>query len=71
VIVRHFLSLAMIGLTALIAVGLFQIFQSLTGDSRPAFWWALLLTLSPPLLSHSFLFFTEILSALLVLHLFL
>jgi hypothetical protein len=71
VIVRHFLSFAMIGVTAAIAVRLFAIFSSLSDSRRRAFWWVLLLVLSPPILSHSFLFFTEILSAFLALAVFM
>jgi hypothetical protein len=42
--------------------------MSLSGlDRRRAFRWALLATLSPPLLSYSFLFFTEPIAALIVL----
>jgi len=70
VVTRHFLSFAMIGITAAIAVRLLAIFAALSGDRRRAFWWALLLVLSPPMLSHSFLFFTEIVSAALALAVF-
>jgi hypothetical protein len=81
-IFRHFISLAMAALTGWLGVQLFALFARSGASSRPfddaqgkpfddaqgrqAMWWALLLTLSPPLLSHSFLFFTEIPSALLV-----
>jgi hypothetical protein len=73
-IFRHFISLAMAVLTGLLGVQLFALFARSGASSRllddaqgkQAMWWALLLTLSPPLLSHSFLFFTEIPSALLV-----
>jgi hypothetical protein len=70
VLLRHLLSLAMIGLTAAIAVHLFSIFSSLAVTNNRAFTWALLLVLSPPILSHSFLFFTEILSAFIALSVF-
>ena len=71
VLVRHFLSIAMIGFTAGIAVRLLEMFTALSVSSRRAFAWALLVVLSPPLMSHSFLFFTEILSAFIALTLFL
>jgi hypothetical protein len=63
VLLRHFLSFAMIGVTAWIAVYLLEIFAVLSVSSRRAFAWAVLLVLSPPIVSHSFLFFTEIMSA--------
>ncbi|MEX2270173.1 MAG: hypothetical protein WD690_01790 [Vicinamibacterales bacterium] len=69
-ILRHLLSLAMIGITAWIAVQLFDIGLGLGASRSLAAGCALLLTLSPPLLSHSFLFFTEILSAGIALWLF-
>jgi DIE2/ALG10 family len=65
-IFRHLISLAMALLTGLLGVQLFAIFARTAESERQAVRWALLLTLSPPLLSHSFLFFTEIPSALLV-----
>jgi hypothetical protein len=71
VIVRHFLSLAMIGITAAIAIRMLAVFSTLSISGRRAYWWALLLVLSPPILSHSFLYFTEILSAFLALAVFL
>jgi hypothetical protein len=65
-IFRHLISLAMALLTGLLGVQLFSIFSRVAASERQAMWWALLLTLSPPLLSHAFLFFTEIPSALIV-----
>jgi DIE2/ALG10 family len=65
-IFRHLISLAMALLTGLLGVQLFSIFSRVAPSERQAIWWALLLTLSPPLLSHAFLFFTEIPSALIV-----
>jgi hypothetical protein len=62
---RHLLSLVMIGLTAVLAGLMFDTFVALGGSSRAAFWTALILILSPPLLIFSTLFFTELLSALL------
>jgi len=63
VILRHLLSFAMIGVTAWIAVYLLESFDALSVNRRRAFAWAALLVLSPPIVSHSFLFFTEIVSA--------
>ena len=71
VVLRHLLSLAMIGVTAGIAVRLLDIFSALSTSSRRAFAWVLLMVLSPPILSHSFLFFTEILSAFIALWVFM
>ena len=65
-VLRHLLSLAMIGLTALMAVMLFRICRSACDSRALALFWTLLLVLSPPLLSHSYLFFTEIPTALVV-----
>lgn len=67
VILRHFLSLAMIAVTALIGLRLYDVFLGMSGAPGRAAIWALLFTLSPPLLSHSFLFFTEIVSAWMVM----
>ena len=69
-IFRHFISLAMALLTGLLGTQLFSLFLRVATTERQAMGWALLLTLSPPLLSHSFLFFTEIPSALLVASIF-
>lgn len=69
-IVRHFLSLAMIGLTAWIGLQLLAVFNAMTSGTSRAAWWAALFVLSPPLLSHSFLFFTEILSAAIAMWVF-
>ena len=71
VLVRHFLSLAMIGLTAAIAIRLFELFSAISLSGRRAFAWALLMILSPPIMSLSFLFFTEIVSAFIAIHVFL
>jgi hypothetical protein len=70
VVLRHLMSFAMIGLTAGIAVRLLATFTILTSARRRAFVWALLMVLSPPLMAHSFLFFTEILSAFIALTVF-
>ena len=70
VIRRHLLSLAMIGITALISLSLLKIFTELSNEPVRAMAWSALLILSPPLLSHSFLFFTEILSAFVAVRIF-
>ena len=66
-LLRHLMSFAMIALTTWIGLRLFGLFTPMSGSPTRAALWAILLTLSPPLLSHAFLFFTEILSALIVL----
>jgi hypothetical protein len=71
VVLRHLLSFAMIGVTAAMAVRLLDIFSALSISSRRAFAWVLLMVLSPPILSHSFLFFTEIVSAFIALYVFM
>jgi hypothetical protein len=65
VLYRHLLSLAMIGLTMALAAGMFDAFVALGASARAALGTSLLLTLSPPLLIFSILFFTELPSALL------
>lgn len=69
-ILRHLMSFAMMALAGLLVVQLFDLFRESSGNPTRAFLWSLLLGLSPPLLSHSFLFFTETLSALLVVVVF-
>lgn len=67
---RNLLSVVMIGLAVMLALELFAALV-LAGAAEPAaFWTALLVALSPPLLIHSILLFTEVLSALLVLLVF-
>jgi hypothetical protein len=65
-VLRHLLSLAMIALTGLLAVLLFRICRPAFHSHAPALSWILLFILSPPLLSHAYLFFTELPTALLV-----
>ncbi len=64
---RHLLSLAMIALTIWIALQLADLFREVAGDSQAALLWAAVLALSPPLVAHAYLFFTETLSAALTL----
>ena len=66
---RHQISLAMALLTGLLARELFLTLCAL-GMARGAFGWSLLFALTPPALSHSFLFFTEIPTALITLFVF-
>ena len=62
---RHLLSLAMITLTAILAGLMFDTLIAVGAPARFAFVTVLIVTLSPPLLIFSILFFTELLSALL------
>jgi hypothetical protein len=65
-VLRHLLSLAMIALTASMAVLVFRLCRRLSCTQTRAFVWTLLCVLSPPVLSHAYLFFTELPSALIV-----
>jgi hypothetical protein len=67
VLYRHTISLGMIVISALLALQMFDVFTMIGSSSRIAFWSALLIALSPPLLILGILFFTEVLSALLCL----
>jgi hypothetical protein len=66
-ILRHALSLMMAVVAGFVALQIFELLRREGIADTRAMLWSLLMTLSPPLLSHSFLFFTEIPSALLVL----
>ena len=57
-------------LTGLLARELFLVTRAVGGSSRSAFGWVLLFALTPPLISHAFLFFTEIPTALITLFVF-
>ena len=67
---RHLVSAGMIVVAVLLARLMFTIFAELGVSERSAFWLTLLISLSPPLLIFSVLFFTEMLSALLCLAVF-
>lgn len=67
---RHLISLAMALLTALLAREMFLVIRLLGGSPRAAFLWSLLFAVTPPVLAHAFLFFTEIPSALITLFVF-
>ena len=64
---RQLMAVFMIAVTATLAVVFFNALR--THGVRPAlaFAWALIWTISPPLLSHGYVFFTEVPSALLAL----
>ena len=62
---RHLLSGAMIAVTCLLARLLFDTLMSLGSTRGSAFGTTLLVVLSPPILIHSILFFTEVVSAVL------
>ena len=62
---RHLLSLAMIGLTAILAGQVFDSLIAIGATRAAALTTSLVVTLSPPLLIMSSLFFTELVSAVL------
>jgi hypothetical protein len=70
VLYRHTISAAMIVVAAGLAVLMFDLFTATGSTPRIAFWTALLISLSPPLLILGILFFTEVMSALLCLWIF-
>jgi hypothetical protein len=61
-LLRHQMSLVMALVTGVLSHEVWLALRA-AGHGRGAFGWALLFALTPPVLSHSFLFFTEILSA--------
>jgi hypothetical protein len=69
-LLRHQLSLVMAVLTGLLAREMFLVIRQLGGTATGAFMWALLFAMTPPALSHAFLFFTEIPSALITVFVF-
>lgn len=66
VMYRHVLSLAMIALTCTLALFMYRAWMALGSQPNHALWSTLVVVLSPPLLIFSILFFTEMLTALLV-----
>ena len=68
---RQLISLLMIGVTAVLAVIFFRASWRLTGMKAAAFAWTLIFVLSPPVLTHSYMFLTEIPTALLALLIYL
>jgi hypothetical protein len=69
-IFRHQISLAMALVAAWLALELRACFLAFGSSGASATGWALLFVLSPPILAHSFLFFTEIPTAALALAVF-
>jgi hypothetical protein len=70
IVLRQLLSLAMIAATIALALLFFEASAALTGQRTWAFIWTLLWALSPPILTHSYIFLTEIPSALIALFVF-
>jgi hypothetical protein len=64
---RNVIAIAMILIAGLLATQMYAAFITTGAPPRTAFWTALLVALSPPLLVYGILFFTELLSALLCL----
>ena len=69
-LLRHQVSLMMALVAGVLARELYLLLRGVGGQPRHAFLWALLFALSPPILSHAFLFFTEIPAALIALIVF-
>lgn len=69
-LLRHQLSLIVALIAGLLAREVFLFLMALSVPARAAFGWALLFALSPPILSHAFLFFTEIPSAFIAMAVF-
>ena len=67
---RHLLGFAMIALAAVLAGWLFDVLAALGTPMHTAFAGTLLIMLSPPLLIFSVLFFTELVSAVLLFYAF-
>ncbi len=70
IVYRHSISVAMIAVAVLLARLMFTVFVEAGVSERSAFWTALLIALSPPLMIFAVLFFTEMVSALLCLVVF-
>jgi hypothetical protein len=65
VLYRNLIAVPMILLAGLLGIQMLQAFVAAGSSTRIAFWTALLVALSPPLLIYGILFFTELLSALI------
>jgi hypothetical protein len=61
---RQLVSAGMILVTCLLAIVFFDLSLRLTGQKALAFLWTLVFALSPPILSHGYVFFTEVPTAL-------
>ena len=70
IVLRQLLSLLMIAATVVLALLLFHTSAALTGQRTWAYVWTLVWALSPPILTHGYLFLTEIPSALIALFVF-
>ena len=66
VMYRHVLSLGMIALACILALFMYRASTALGYEARHTLWCTLIVVLSPPLLIFSILFFTEMLTAVLV-----
>jgi hypothetical protein len=64
---RQLVSIGMILLSCALAAVFFDLSLRLTGQKAFTFLWTLIWTLSPPILAHGYVFFTEVPSALLAL----
>jgi len=64
---RQLVGVLMVLVTAALAALFFETSWQLTGQKALAFVWALVWALSPPILSHAYVFVTEVPSALVVL----
>jgi len=70
IVLRQLLSLAMIAATIALALLFFDASAALTGQRTWAFVWTLAWALSPPILTHGYVFLTEIPSAIIALFVF-
>jgi hypothetical protein len=67
IMLRQLVAVFMILVTAALALTFFEASWKISGYKALAFVWTLVWTLSPPILSHGYIFFTEVPSALLIL----
>lgn len=67
IVLRQLISVFMIVVTALLGVVFFHACVEATGDRAWSFLWACLFIVSPPILTHGYVFFTEIPTALVAL----
>lgn len=69
-LLRHQISLLMAFLAALVARELFFVLRRMGANRHHALGWALMFACTPPVMSHAFLFFTEVPTALVTLFVF-
>ena len=62
-LLKLFLAFGMIGVTGFLSIQVFDISLYITGNKTGCFLGTLLFIISPPILSHAYLFYTEILTA--------